>query len=184
MLMNKITVFAIAASLLGAPLCGAHAGSSTNGVLGFLSSNGTFHPVLTATPTPKAQAATMFNGALVANFTFMIRPVSNVAPTSTIFCGLQASVFGTDPTGVSDFVAEADQAMATRSGVGGTTVSCQVAIPYAWTLFVPTFDNVTITGSVIAVDTNGNGRTSSFQLEVIALPISNTTTNLTYSGRL
>jgi len=31
-LMNKITVFAIAASLVGAPICDAHAESNANGV--------------------------------------------------------------------------------------------------------------------------------------------------------
>jgi hypothetical protein len=113
MLMNKITVVAIAASLFGAPLCDAHAGSNTNGVLGFLSSTGTFHPLLPATPTPQAQAAaTIVGGKLVANFTFTIAKASNVPPTAPIFCGLQASLFGIDTTGVSDFVSETDQAMA------------------------------------------------------------------------
>ncbi|MGH6812469.1 MAG: hypothetical protein ACREDM_09020, partial [Methylocella sp.] len=152
--MHKITVVAIAAGLFGAPVCDAHAGSSTNGVLGFLSSNGTFRPVLRERPTPKA-AATIFTGEFVANFTFKISTASNVPPTAPILCGLQASLFGTDTTGVSDFVSETDQAVATRSGNQAT---CQVVIPYIWTLSVPTFDNVTIFGSVTAVDTNGNGR--------------------------
>jgi hypothetical protein len=43
--MKKISVVAIAASLFGAPLCDAHAGSNMNGVFGFLSSNGTFRPL-------------------------------------------------------------------------------------------------------------------------------------------
>jgi hypothetical protein len=84
-------------------------------------------------------------------------------------------------TGVSDSVAEADQATATLSGNQAT---CQVVIPYTWTLLVPTSDNVTISGSATAVDTTGNGRTSSFQLEVIAVPSTGTITTLTYSGRL
>ncbi|MGH6837922.1 MAG: hypothetical protein ACREDT_03820 [Methylocella sp.] len=115
MLMNKITVVAIAASLLGAPLCDAHAGSGTNGVLGFLSSTGTFRPVLTERPALKA-AATIFAGRLTANFTFTISKNSNVPPTAPILCGLQASLFGTDTNGVSDFVAESDQATATVAG--------------------------------------------------------------------
>jgi hypothetical protein len=61
------------------------------------------------------------------NFTFTIAVVSNVPPTAPILCGLQASLFGTDPTGVSDFVAETDQATATLSGNQAT---CQVVIPY------------------------------------------------------
>ncbi|MGH6857931.1 MAG: hypothetical protein ACRECP_09935 [Methylocella sp.] len=178
--MHKITVVAIAASLIGAPVCDAHAGSSTNGILGFLSSNGTFRPALTERPTPKAAAA-IFSGKVVANFTFKIAMASNVPPTAAILCGLQASVFGIDPTGVSDSVFETDQAPATRSGNQAT---CQVVIPYTWTLFVPAFDNVTISGSATAVDTSGNGRTSSFQLEVIAVPTVGTFTTLTYSGRL
>jgi hypothetical protein len=117
----------------------------------------------------------------VVNFTISIAPTSNVPPTAAILCGLQAALFGTDPTGVSDFVAETDQATATLSGNQAT---CQVVIPYTWTLSVPTFDNVTISGSATAVDTPGNGRTSSFQLEVIALPTTGTMTTLTYSGRL
>jgi hypothetical protein len=180
MLMNKITVFAIAASLFGAPICDAHAGSSTNGVLGFLSSNGTFRPLLTETPTPKA-AATVVGGKLVAHLTFTIAEASNVPPAAPILCGLQASLFGTDTAGMSDFVSESDQATATRSGA---TATCRVVIPYTWTLSVPGFDNVTITGVVSAVDTNGNGRLSSFQLEVIALPPAGTVTTITYSGRL
>jgi len=98
-----------------------------------------------------------------------------------ILCGLQAALFGTDTTGVSDFVAETDQATATRSGNQAT---CQVVIPYAWTLSVPTFDTVTLSGSATAVDSNGNGRTSSFQLEVIAVPPTGTVTTITYSGKL
>jgi hypothetical protein len=180
--MNKITVVAIAATLFGAPLCDAQAGSSTNGVVGFLSSNGAFRPLLTATPTPKAQAATIFTGGLVANFTFIIGTKSNVPPTAPILCGLQASVFGIDPTtGVSDVVFETDQVTATRSGNHAT---CQVVLPYVWTLSVPTSDNVTISGTATAVDTNGNGRTSSFQLEVIAVPATGTATVITYVGGL
>jgi len=57
-------------------------------------------------------------------------------------------------------------------------------IPYSWTLFVPASDTVTISGTATAVDTNGNGRTSSFQLETIGLPSTGTVTTLTYSGRL
>ncbi len=95
--MNKITVVAIAATLFGAPVCGAHAGSNTNGVLGFLTSNGTFRPVLTERATPKAAAAaTIFSGRLTANFTFTISKNSNVPPTAPILCGLQASLFGTE----------------------------------------------------------------------------------------
>ena len=151
-------------------------------MLGFLSSNGTFRPLRTERPTPKdAAAATIFAGRLVANFTFTISMNSNVPPTAPILCGLQASVSGTDPTGVSDFVAETDQATATRSGSAAT---CSVVIPYLWTLSVPTFDNVTLSGSATAVDTTGNGRTSSFQLETIALPATGTVTTITYSGKL
>ena len=106
---------------------------------------------------------------------------TNVPPTAPSLCGLQASVSGTDPTGVSDFVAETDQATATRSGSAAT---CSVVIPYLWTLSVPTFDNVTLSGSATAVDTTGNGRTSSFQLETIALPATGTVTTVTYSGKL
>jgi hypothetical protein len=180
--MHKITVVALAAGLFGAPLCGAHAGSSTNGVFGFLSSNGTFRPVRTEAPTPKAGAAgTVFAGRLAATFTFTISMNSNVPPTAPILCGLQATLIGTDTTGASDFVAETDQATAT---VSGSTATCQVVIPYYWTLFVPTFDNVTLSGTATAVDTTGNGRTSSFQLEVIALPATGTITTLTYSGKL
>ena len=171
---------AIAASLLGAPICAAHAGSNANGVVGFLSSNGTFRPLRTETPTPKG-AATIFAGKFVVNFTFTIAVASNVPPTAPILCGLQASVSGTDPTGVSDFVAELDQATAARSGNQAT---CQVVIPYTWTLSVPTVDTVTISGSATAVDSNGNGRASSFQLEVIAMPATGTVTTLAYSGRL
>ncbi|MGH6838994.1 MAG: hypothetical protein ACREDT_09345 [Methylocella sp.] len=160
--MNKRTVIAIAATLFSAPVCGAHAGSNTNGVLGFLTSNGTFRPVLTERATPKA-AATTFGGLLMANFTIKISKNSNVPPAAPILCGLQASVFGIDPTGVSGFVSESDQAMATLTG---NIATCQVVIPYTWTLFVPTFDNVTISGSATAMDTSGNGRTSGFQLEV------------------
>jgi hypothetical protein len=138
--------------------------------------------VLTEAPTPKAvAAATVFAGRLVANFTFTISMASNVPPTAPILCGLQASVFGTDTTGVSDFVAEADQATATRSGNQAT---CQDVIPYAWTLFVPTFDSVTLSGTATAVDTTSNGRTSSFQLEVIVVPATGTMTTITYSGKL
>ena len=106
---------------------------------------------------------------------------SNIPPTAPILCGLQASLFGTDTAGVFDLVSETDQATATRSG---NLATCQVVIPYTWTLFVPAFDNVTISGSATAVDTTGKGRTSSFQLEVIALPNTGTVTTLTYSGRL
>jgi hypothetical protein len=87
------------------------------------------------------------------------------------------SLFGTDTTGVSDFVIETDQATATLSGNQAT---CQVVIPYTWTLLVPTFDIVTLSGSATAVDT----RTSSFQLETIALPTTGTVTTITYSGKL
>ncbi|MGH7747639.1 MAG: hypothetical protein ACREQ5_23200, partial [Candidatus Dormibacteria bacterium] len=117
----------------------------------------------------------------VANFTFKVAMASNVPPTAPILRGLQASLFGTDPTGVSDSVSESDQATATRSG---NLATCQVVIPYTWTLFVPASDNVTISGSATAVDTNGNGRTTGFQLEVTALPAVGTITTLTYSGRL
>ena len=166
--------------LVGAPLCDAGAGSSTNGAFGFLSSNGTFRPVRTEAPTPKA-AATVFAGRLVANFTFTISMNSNVPPTAPILCGLQASVFGIDPTGVSDVVFETDQAMAT---VSGNQATCQVVIPYTWTLLVPTSHNVTLSGTATAVDTTGNGRTSSFQLETIAVPATGTVTTITYSGKL
>ncbi len=57
-------------------------------------------------------------------------------------------------------------------------------IPYNWTLFVPTFDNVTISGSATAMDTTGNGRSTGFQLEVIAVPATGAITTLTYSGKL
>ncbi len=90
-------------------------------------------------------------------------------------------MFGIDTNGVFDFVSESDQATATLSGNQAT---CQVVIPYTWTLSVPTFDNVTISGSAIAVDTSGNGRTSSFQLEVIAVPNTGTVTAITYAGKL
>lgn len=180
--MHKITVFAMAASLFGAPLCDAHAGSNTGGVFGFQSSNGTFRPMLAERPRSKAQAQpTIFGGHLVGNFTIFLSPASNIAPTTPVLCGLQANLFGTDTTGASDFVSETVQVAAT---VSGSTATCQVAIPYYWTLSVPTFDNVTITGSATAVDTNGNGRTNSFQLETIAFPATGTTTTITYSGRL
>jgi len=104
MFTKKITVVAIAASLCGAPVCDAHAGSNTSGVFGFLNSNGTFRPLRTETPTPKA-AATIFRGSFVVNFTFTIAMASNVPPTAPILCGLQAALSGTDTTGVSDFVA-------------------------------------------------------------------------------
>ncbi|MGH6848620.1 MAG: hypothetical protein ACREC0_14665 [Methylocella sp.] len=181
MLKNKITVFAIAASLFGAPVWDAHAGSNTNGVLGFLSATGTFRPVLAETPAQKPQTATVFTGKLVVNFTFLIAMASNVPPTAPILCGLQASLFGVDTTGDFDLVSETDQATATRSG---NLATCQVVIPYIWNSSVPTFDNVSISGSATAVDTGGNGRTSSFQLEVITVPITGATTTITYSGRL
>ena len=78
-------------------------------------------------------------------------------------------------------VLETDQATVTRSGNQAT---CQVVIPYTWTLSVPTSDNVTLSGSATAVDTTGNGRTSSFQLEVIAVPATGTISIITYSGKL
>lgn len=83
---------------------------------------------------------------MVANFTFTIAMASNVPPTAPILRGLQASLFGTDPTGVSDFVTETEQATATRSGNQAT---CQVVIPYTWTLFVPASDNIAISGSAL-----------------------------------
>ena len=76
---------------------------------------------------------------------------------------------------------DADQATATRSGSAAT---CSVVIPYLWTLLVPTSDTVTLSGSATAVDTTGNDRTSSFQLETIALPATGTITTVTYSGKL
>jgi hypothetical protein len=126
-------------------------GGNTNGVFGFLSSNGTFRPLLAKTATPKA-SATLITGKLLVNFTFTIAAASNVPPTAPILCGLQMSVAGTDQTGVSDFVAETDQATATRSG---STATCQVVIPYTWNLYVPASDTVTISGSATAVDANG-----------------------------
>jgi hypothetical protein len=118
---------------------------------------------------------------LVAKFTFTISMNSNVPPTAPILRGLQASLFGTDTTGVSNFVAETDQATAT---VSGNQATCQVVIPYTWTLLVPTSDTVTLSGTATAVDTTGNGRTSSFQLEVIAVPATGTVTTITYPGKL
>jgi hypothetical protein len=49
--MIKITVFAIAPGLFGAPKCDGHAESNTNGVLGFLTSNGRFRPIHRAVAT-------------------------------------------------------------------------------------------------------------------------------------
>jgi hypothetical protein len=66
--MNKINVVAIAASLVGAPMADAQAGSSTNGIPGFLSSNGTFRPLRTELPTARA-AATVFHGSCVQRTT-------------------------------------------------------------------------------------------------------------------
>ena len=180
MLMHKITVAALAASLFGAPLCDAHAEPNTNGVFGFLNSNGTFRPLLAKTPTARAPA-TVITGKLVLNFTFMIAAASNIPPTAPILCGLQVSVFGIDPTGVTDVVLDTDQATATRSGNQAT---CQVVIPYYWNLYVPTFDNVTVSGSATAVDATGTGRTSSFQMGVFAVPPSGVTSTIPYSGGL
>jgi hypothetical protein len=160
--------------------------SPPNGVLGVLSSNGTFRPVLGAghdgvpPPPPKTFVGTL---KLTLNIT-----VDSSLPTGTgILCGLNAGVTGVSETGNIDVIEDVGQKLA---GGSGSTATCTVEVPYSWRLTAydgsdaVSPDQVSLSYTITAIGTGQQGRTTLESFDTIAVPKNGKTTAYTLSARI
>jgi hypothetical protein len=175
--MNKL-IAPLTACLIAFGLHSQAAWSDSNGVPGFLGADGSFH--LLPRPSVIAGATTTkVTGTLTMTLTVSI--VSTVAAATPVRCTFNATVIGYNvTTGVGDTIAETDSVAATRSGA---TATCNLTIPYEWTLQVTT-DTVSIGYSVSTLDANSDGRLTTASVATIPLPKTGATTHFAVAARI
>jgi len=147
------------------------------GILGYLDPHtGAFRPVPPAAEEDAAlAAATTFTGTITVTLTITLKTTS----LTTITCS--ADVFALDaPTSISPIsFAESDLVAATGTG---TTRTCKLTIPYAWSLTTQSSDSMTTSYSVVGgVGTTGLPQRSSSRspLDTRKVPASGAITSLT-----
>ena len=129
-------------------------------------------------PAADAAGPTTVTGELALKLTITI--VSSIATSTSIQCGLNATVSGSSPAGQHDSINETDTVNATRSG---KTAVCQLAIPYQWILY-GAGDTVGLSYSISAQNGPSSGRYSSVSFETIAAPKNGATTSYALKARI
>lgn len=147
------------------------------GILGYLDPHtGAFRPVPAgAEESPEAPAATTFTGTVNVTLTITVKTTS----LTNFTCSANLSVVdGTTSPVVFD---ESNTVAATGTG---TTRTCSLSIPYAWSLTTQSTDNMTTSYSVIgSVGTTGLPQRASTRtpLDTRKVPANGATTALTAS---
>lgn len=152
------------------------------GILGYLDPHtGAFRPIpaVAAEDDAGTAAATTIGGTINVTLTITLKTTS----ITTVTCS--ADVSAVDNATVSPVSIEESNVVA---GTGtGTTRTCKLTIPYAWSLTTPTSDNMQTSYSVFGgVGTTGlPQRTSSrFPLDTRKVPANGAITSLTASVTL
>jgi len=114
------------------------------GILGYLDPHtGAFRPVPVATEDDaELPAATTFTGTITLTITITVKSTS----VSSFTCTASTAVF--DGTTSPTTYEETNTVAATGTG---TTRTCKLTIPYAWSLTTQSTDNMSTTYSVFAV---------------------------------
>jgi hypothetical protein len=117
--------------------------------LGYLDSNGLFHPVgqMEVFDSSSAAAANPQTGTIVVNFNVTIKSV--IPTTSPVSCDVSATVTEISGAGVN-LTTESAFVAATRTG---NTAKCTVTIPYSWVLLNPSAATISIGYGVSASKT-------------------------------
>ena len=164
--------------LIAVPAVWGQAGNSPAkpGILGYLDpQTGAFRPLpAVAEESPDAPAAVTFTGTITVTLTVTVKSTG----LTTYFCSANSSVVDAATT-APRFYTESNTVAATGSG---TTRTCIMTIPYAWSLASQSSDTMTTSYSVV-----GSGGTnvlpqrtnSSSPLDTRKVPANGTTTALT-----
>jgi hypothetical protein len=148
---------------------------ANRGILGFLDPHtGAFRPVpATAEDDAELPAATTFTGTITVTITITVKSAS----VSNFICSAGVSVL--DGTTSPVFFDESDTVAATGSG---STRTCKLTIPYAWSLTTQSTDSMSTSYSISATTgTSGLPQRSASRspLDTRKVPINGTTTALT-----
>jgi len=160
------------------------AAPNQGGIAGMLMPNGTFKPLFNPAlnVTPAVKTAT---GTVTLNLTIAI--ASTLPAGATVHCALYLTVAGLSEGGVTDAISETAQSTA---NVSGSTATCQMAIPYQWTLYASTstatvHDQASLSYVITAVNGSGDGRTSDVSFaSAILVPSSGLTKTYNLSARI
>ena len=147
--------------------------SSRPGILGYLDpQTGAFRAIPAPSADVDAPAATTFTGTINVTLTITLKTTG----LATVSCSQGVSVI--DGTTAPVFYSESDSVAATGSG---TTRTCKLSIPYAWSLTTQGSDTMSTTYTVIGIGSTGTSQRSSTMspLDTRKVPANGTITNLT-----
>lgn len=173
----KNLVSAAAAMCLAFSSCVAFAQTRPQGVLGLLGPDGSFHP-FASSATTTTTTATKVSGTL--KLTLTVTVVSSLLTGAPFLCGLQAVVSGASTTGAIDTIVDSDSISVKPAG---TTATCQITLPYEWTLQGKT-DSVSLSYSITATNANGGERLSNASFATISVPKNGATTTFSVATRI
>jgi hypothetical protein len=147
------------------------------GILGYLDPHtGAFRPVpAVAEDSAEAPAATTFTGTVTVTLTISLK----TAGLTNITCSESVSVVDAATTGSPRIFEESNSVAATGTG---TTRTCKLSIPYAWSLTSQASDSMTTNYAVVGfTGTTGLPQRSSalFPLDTRKVPSNGTITALT-----
>jgi hypothetical protein len=147
------------------------------GILGFLDpQTGAFHPVQPAVvDEAELPAATVFTGTITVTITITVKTTA----LTTFSCTAQVST--TDNVGTASPVIYGETDTVSATGTGSTR-TCKLSIPYAWSLATQSTDNMSTsyfvngTGGTTSLTTRSSSRTP---LDVRKVPANGSITALT-----
>jgi hypothetical protein len=154
------------------------------GVLGTLSSDGTFRPMLRHATGASQRSSTTVTGTLSLSLSFSI--VSNLPAKTKILCTFSAAVSGAEDESNFDYIDESDS---TEPSISGSNAKCTLKIPFEWHLTADNSgaiepDMLTVSYSISASDGTGFGRTSGSSITEVAIPKSGKTTSFSVNTRI
>jgi len=178
MKITKLLLICMCCVIVAPAVWGQAANSpASRGILGYLDPHtGAFRPIPPAAEESSDLAATTFTGTITVTITVTLKSTS----LTNVICTADTTVADAVTTG-GRFFTETN----TVAGTGtGSTRTCKLSIPYAWSLTTQSSDSMTTSYSVVgSVGTTGlPQRTSSLSpLDTRKVPASGATTALTAS---
>jgi hypothetical protein len=173
MRMKKLLLICVCCLIAAPAVWGQAANSPTKrGILGFLDPHtGAFRPVPPAAEEDtEAAAATTFTGTITATITITLKSTG----LTSVTCTAETSVL--DGTTSPVIYSESDTVAATGSG---STRTCKLSIPYAWSLTTQPSDSMTTSYIVLGTGTSGERSSSRSPLDTRKVPANGATTSLT-----
>jgi hypothetical protein len=182
---KTLTVAASLAFLLfGSAQASPFASLPKPGIVGTLSSDGSFHPFVRRGPMASPAAATTVTGTL--SLALSISVATNLSSKTTILCTLEATVLGSLNGTQNDTIIESGTVAAT---VNGAKATCTPKIPYEWHLVADTGgaverDSVSLSYQINEHNGAGVGRTSDVSFATLAVPKNGKTTSYSVDARI